>query len=535
MNRPGLRLPLHFSAFRPALLAIFSGLLITLAFPKADLSFLAWIALIPLLTALEGQSPRNAFKLGLVCGSVAYAGLLYWVIIVMTEYGHLPLYAGIPLWLLLSGWLALFYGAAAWATALGERFGIKSALMLPLAWVAADYLRSFLLTGFPWTMLGHSQYRLLPLIQLSDITGVFGITALIVLANVVLYRIIRALAGAEIPYPAKSAVLLVLALTATLGYGFMRLNTPPPPSAPLNVALIQGNIDQSVKWSPAFRETTLDIYTNLSRQAAARIQPGLIVWPESAAPFFFQENSPASDRIRTLSRELNTHLLFGSPAMELRNNRPANLNSAFLLGPDGSERGRSDKVHLVPFGEYVPLARLLPFVNKLVHGIGDFAPGQEIKPLNAADTPLGVLVCYEAIFPELARAHVNSGSRVLVNITNDAWFGRSSAPYQHLSMAAFRAVETRTPLVRAANTGITSIIDQNGHIKGMTSLFREAVMVGEVRPGSSSSLYLKIGDLFAQGCLGLILLLAAAAGFRLKQTTQTATNRNEKPDHQELP
>ena len=535
MNRPGLRLPLHFSAFRPALLAIFSGLLITLAFPKADLSFLAWIALIPLLTALEGQSPRNAFKLGLVCGSVAYAGLLYWVIIVMTEYGHLPLYAGIPLWLLLSGWLALFYGAAAWATALGERFGIKSALMLPLAWVAADYLRSFLLTGFPWTMLGHSQYRLLPLIQLSDITGVFGITALIVLANVVLYRIIRALAGAEIPYPAKSAVLLVLALTATLGYGFMRLNTPPPPSAPLNVALIQGNIDQSVKWSPAFRETTLDIYTNLSRQAAARIQPGLIVWPESAAPFFFQENSPASDRIRTLSRELNTHLLFGSPAMELRNNRPANLNSAFLLGPDGSERGRSDKVHLVPFGEYVPLARLLPFVNKLVHGIGDFAPGQEIKPLKAADTPLGVLVCYEAIFPELARAHVNSGSRVLVNITNDAWFGRSSAPYQHLSMAAFRAVETRTPLVRAANTGITSIIDQNGHIKGMTSLFREAVMVGEVRPGSSSSLYLKIGDLFAQGCLGLILLLAAAAGFRLKQTTQTATNRNEKPDHQELP
>ena len=535
MNCPGLRLPLHFSAFRPALLAIFSGLLITLAFPKADLSFLAWIALIPLLTALEGQSPRNAFKLGLVCGSVAYAGLLYWVIIVMTEYGHLPLYAGIPLWLLLSGWLAIFYGAAAWATALGERFGIKSALMLPLAWVAADYLRSFLLTGFPWTMLGHSQYRLLPLIQLSDITGVFGITALIVLANVVLYRIIRALAGAEIPYPAKSAVMLVLALTATLGYGFMRLNTPPPPSTPLNVALIQGNIDQSVKWSPAFRETTLDIYTNLSRQAAARIQPGLIVWPESAAPFFFQENSPASDRIRTLSRELNTHLLFGSPAMELRNNRPANLNSAFLLGPDGSERGRSDKVHLVPFGEYVPLARLLPFVNKLVHGIGDFAPGQEIKPLKAADTPLGVLVCYEAIFPELARAHVNSGSRVLVNITNDAWFGRSSAPYQHLSMAAFRAVETRTPLVRAANTGITSIIDQNGHIKGMTSLFREAVMVGEVRPGSSSSLYLKIGDLFAQGCLGLILLLAAVAGFRLKQTTQTTTKRNEKPDHQELP
>lgn len=525
MNPPELRLTFRSGSLRPALLAMLSGLLITLSFPKADLSFLAWIALIPLLTALEGQSPRNAFKLGLLCGSVAYAGLLYWVIIVMTEYGHLPLFAGIPLWLLLSGWLALFCGAAAWASALGERFGIKSALMLPLAWVAADYLRSLLLTGFPWTMLGHSQYRLLPLIQLSDITGVFGITALIVLANVVLYRIIRALAGAEVPYPAKSAVILVLALAGTLGYGFMRLNTPVPATEPLRVALIQGNIDQSVKWSPAFRETTLDIYTNLSRQAAARQQPDLIVWPESAAPFFFQENSPASDRIRNLARELKTHLLFGSPAMELRTNRPANLNSAFLLGPDGTELGRSDKVHLVPFGEYVPLARLLPFVSKLVHGIGDFVPGEQIRPLNAGATPLGVLVCYEAIFPELARAYVNVGSRVLVNITNDAWFGRSSAPYQHLSMAAFRAVETRTPLVRAANTGITSIIDQNGHIKGMTSLFKEAVMLGEVRSGTASSLYLRFGDLFAQGCLGLTLLLL------LYCRRRSAGPSNNLPDH----
>lgn len=507
MNLPAFRLLLTSGFVRPLFLSSVSGLLITLSFPKADLSFLAWVALIPLLIALEGQSPRTAFKLGLLCGSVAYAGLLYWVIIVMTEYGHLPLFAGIPLWLLLSGCLALFYGLACWVTAVGGQSGIKSALMLPLAWVAADYLRSFLLTGFPWTMLGHSQYRLLPLIQIADITGVFGITALIVLANVVLYRILRALSGASIPYPAKSAVILVLALAGTLGYGFLRLNTPLPATLPLKVALIQGNIDQSVKWSPAFREATLDIYTNLSRQAVARRQPDLVVWPESAAPFFFQENSPASDRIRNLARELKTHLLFGSPAVELRNNRPANLNSAFLLGPDGNERGRSDKVHLVPFGEYVPMARLLPFVSKLVHGIGDFVPGREVRPLHAGTTPLGVLVCYEAIFPELARAHVNAGSRVLVNITNDAWFGRSSAPWQHLSMAAFRAVETRTPLVRAANTGITSLIDQNGHIKGMTSLFKEAVMVGEVRPGTANALYLSIGDLFAQAAVALLAVL----------------------------
>ncbi|MDK9717978.1 MAG: apolipoprotein N-acyltransferase, partial [Trichlorobacter sp.] len=379
MNLHDFRLPLISGRIRPALLALLSGLLITLSFPKADLSFLAWIALIPLLTTLEGQSPKAAFKLGFVTGLTAYAGLLYWVMIVMGDYGHLPLFATIPLWLFLSAWLALFYGLATWTTVMGERYGIKSALLMPLAWVGADYLRSILLTGFPWTMLGHSQYRLLPLIQVADLTGVFGITALLVLANVVFYRVIRALSGAEIPYPAKSAVVFVLALTSALGYGFFRLNSPLPTTAPLKVALIQGNIDQAVKWSPAFREATLDIYTNLSRQAVAQQAADLLVWPESAAPFFFQENSPSSDRIRNLSRELKANLLFGSPAAELRSGNYTNLNSAYLIGADGSEIGRADKMHLVPFGEYVPLARLLPFVNKLVHGIGDFAPGLEVK------------------------------------------------------------------------------------------------------------------------------------------------------------
>jgi len=506
---------------RALLLALLSGLLIALSFPLPGWSPLAWIALIPLLIALEGQSSRSAFRLGFVTGLCAYAGLLYWVIIVMTDYGHLPLFASIPLWLLLSAWLALFYGLASWTAVLGKQQGVKWVLLLPLVWVGADYLRSMLLTGFPWTMLGHSQYRLLPLIQVADITGVYGITALIVLANVVFYRIMRALAGAQVPYPAKSAITLVLFMAAVFWYGFHRLNSPLPEKPPLRVALIQGNIDQSIKWSPAFREATLDIYSSLSRQAADRGPVDLVVWPESAAPFFFQDETPAANRIRTLTRELNASLLFGSPATEIRNGKLAYLNSAFLLDRNGNLLGRSDKTHLVPFGEYVPLARLFPFVHKLVHGIGDFVPGKQIQPLEPGGAPLGVLVCYEAIFPEMGRAHVNSGSRVLVNITNDAWFGRSSAPYQHLSMAAFRAVETRTPLIRAANTGITSIVDQNGHIKGMTSLFKEAVMLGEVVPGSADAPYLRIGDLFAQGCLGLSGLILLVPWWRQRRRQPT--------------
>lgn len=496
-----------FGGWRSLALALVSGALIALSFPLPNLAPLIWIALIPLLIALEQQNAATAFRLGFATGCVAYAGLLYWVMIVMTTYGKLPWLVSIPLWLLLSAWLAGFYGITTMLAVWAKQRGCKWVLFFPLAWVAADYLRSFLLTGFPWTMLGHSQYRLLPLIQVADLAGVYGITALIVLANVVFYRILRALAGANIAYPAKSAVLLVGCLALTFWYGFHRLNGPQPTGAPFKVALIQGNIDQSVKWSPAFQQTTLDIYTELSRQAVAKAKVDLVVWPESAAPFFFQDDGPPSRQIRELARELNSFLLFGSPAAELRDGRVAYLNSAFLLDRSGATLGRSDKMHLVPFGEYVPLARLLPFVHKLVHGIGDFVPGTAFKPLPADGIPLGVLVCYEAIFPELARNHVASGSRVLVNITNDAWFGRSSAPWQHLSMAAFRAVETRTPLIRAANTGITALVDQNGHIKGMTSLFKEAVLIGELQPGSASAPYLRIGDLFAQTCLGLTLLI----------------------------
>lgn len=509
--------------WRALLLALFSGVLIALSFPLPGLAPLAWIALIPLLIALEGQTPAAGFRLGFITGFTAYCGLLYWVTIVMTTYGNLPWLVSVALWWLLAAWLAAFYGLTAWAAVFGKQRGCKWVVLLPLAWVAADYLRGILLTGFPWTMLGHSQYRLLPLIQVADTTGVYGITALIVLANVVFYRILRALAGTDIQYPAKSALLLVVALAVTFWHGFHRLNRPLPETTPFRVALIQGNIDQSIKWSPAFQNETINIYSSLSRQAARRGPLDLVIWPESAAPFFFQEPSPAAEQIRQVSRDLKVSLLFGSPAVEIRNGRPAYLNSAFLLDRNGDLLGRSDKMHLVPFGEYVPLSRLLPFVQKLVHGIGDFVPGKEARPLRTDSAPLGVLVCYEAIFPELARRHINNGSRVLVNITNDAWFGHSSAPWQHLSMAAFRAVETRTPLVRAANTGITSIVDQNGHIRGMTSLFKEAIMLGEIHPGSADAPYLKLGDLFAQGCLASTILILLVQWWRGRRQATTQT------------
>jgi len=506
----------HMAGFfdRSGLLAIFSGLLIAFSFPTAGFSFLAWVALVPLLIALEGASVRTAFRLGFTCGFSAYIVLIYWVNIVMIHYGHLPLIVSIPLFLLLAAWLALFYGLSTLVMRIGEQVGMKAVFTLPVVWVATDFIRSIILTGFPWTMLGHSQYRTLPLIQIADITGVYGITLLIVLANAVFHRVVRAQFGSSIPYPAKSALILFVALIGTLYYGFYRLNaTGTENLKPLRVALIQGNIPQDVKWSPAFRDETLTIYERLTREAG-KSGIDLIVWPESAIPFFFQDHTEEAERIRRLARELGAYMLLGSPAHELRNGTTTFLNSAFVLAPNGETIARGDKIHLVPFGEYVPLGRYFPFISKMVAGIGDFSAGVHATPLNVGQTQAGLLVCYEAIFPELARNYVRNGARILVNITNDAWFGNSSAPYQHLSMAAFRAVETRTPLVRAANTGFTAIIDQNGHIRSMTALFEEAIRTGEVTPGSGDSIYLKIGDAGAWVCVAIMAGIALIAAIK---------------------
>lgn len=496
---------------RDHLMAALSGVLLALSFPNPGFSILAWVALVPLLLACGRKAPAVAFRLGFTAGLVAYAGILYWINIAVVTYGRLHWSVSIVIFLMLASYLALYPAVTAYVARRGEERGITILLSFPLVWVGLEYVRSFLLTGFPWASLGYSQYRTLPLIQIADLTGVYGLSFLIVLSNVVLYRIIRGFAARDrAPYPMKSAAILVLLLVATLAYGFNRLHRPEG-GTPFSVALIQGNIDQSVKWDPAFQEATVAVYERLSRKACSTGPTDLVVWPESAVPFYLQSEEKYADRIRNLARELRSCTVVGSPAFEKDGETVRYLNSAFLLSPWGDVVGRSDKIHLVPFGEYVPMAKFLPFVNKIVAGIGDFSPGAGIASLETGKGAIGVLVCFEGIFPELARGYVRAGSRLLVNITNDAWYKRSSAPYQHLSMTVFRAVENRVPLVRAANTGITAIIDSKGHILRMTNLFEEAILTGEVRLGEGGTIYNRYGDFFAVACLvgtALVALLA---------------------------
>ncbi len=488
---------------RVTLAAALSGLLLALAYPRVDLASLAWFALVPLFLVMAERPFRSGFTAGLVF----FATVLYWLNIVMTTFGRLHPLLSVVAWLLLAAYLALFFGAVTWAACrLREKLGLATVVTLPVLWVALEFLRSFLLTGFPWASLGYSQQSHLVLIQSADLFGVYGLSFLLVLSNAVLAAAVasRRRPGRG-PFPTAGVCIALVLLLANASYGLWRLSGDPDRrEQTLSVALVQGNIDQTVKWDPAFQRSTIDRYRELSLEAAegAAGKVDLIIWPESATPFFFQEGKELAREVPALTRQTEAYLLFGSPAYMVVNRRARYLNSAFLLSPVGEELGRSDKVHLVPFGEYVPLGRFLPFIEKLVVGIGDFSPG-EVSPLPMNGKRLGVLVCYEGIFPELARDYVDEGTDLLVNITNDAWFGRSSAPYQHLAMSRFRAVENRIWLARAANTGISAIIAPSGRITAQTPIFETRSLAGEVGLGARPTLYRMTGDVFPALCLAL--------------------------------
>ena len=470
-----------------------SGLLLAGSFPLPDLYGLAWVGLVPLILVMQNRP----FKSGFVAGLVFFASTLYWLNIVMTTYGHLPVALSGLLYLLLSAYLSLYWGIATWATCRLKEFRSYSyALTLPVLWCGLEFAREFMLTGFPWSSLGYSQHAWLPIIQSADLFGVYGVGFLIVLSNVAIAETIKALYHknlGDVPLSAIGVTVVLLSLNYAYGHWCLGQSLDRRPKT-LQVGLVQGNIPQDLKWQPNNQLDTYKTYRDLSFQAERAGAKDLLIWPEAAMPFYFQDYGPLAKAVKKLPQETGTFLLFGSPAYLKNHGGVRYLNSAFMLSPDSIILGRSDKNHLVPFGEYVPLSGFLPFVNKLVVGIGDYSPGK-IHPLPIGEHRAGVLICYEVIFPELAREYVRQGSDLLINITNDAWFGRSSAPWQHLAMARFRAVENRVWLARAANTGITAFIDPTGHITQVTRLFEPAILTGEVGIGARPRLYLRMGDL----------------------------------------
>lgn len=492
-------------------LAVVSGVLLALSFPRFDLGPLAFGALVPLLVVLDGVPSLQGTYLGIVTGLVCYLITIPWVVHTMGTYGGLPLPLSLILLIALSLYLALYVGVFAYGvTRLSARKGLGYLAGTAAIWVSLEYLRTFLLTGFPWNLLGYTQYRNLSVIKIASVTGVYGVSFLLVLANAGI-----ALACLHFRQGGRQAWLPIS------GIGFLLMGTvlfsngqaasAAARAGGIRVSVVQGNIDQSVKWDPTFRDRTIAIYGRLTREAGR--QSDLIIWPEAAVPFFLGDGGPSSQEVVALAREVQSYLLVGSPD-RVTDTSPRYFNSAFLISPEGKIVQKYDKMHLVPFGEYVPLKTLLFFVEKMATGIGDFSPGQAFTVFEVPRGRFGVLICFEVIFPDQVRRYVRAGAGFLVNITNDAWFGRSSAPYQHLSMATLRAVENGVYLVRAANTGISALITPTGQILKQSDLFVEAVFSEAVTPGKAGTLYTRYGDVFAWGCVFMSVGVLAPVGRR---------------------
>jgi apolipoprotein N-acyltransferase len=484
-------------------LAVLSGVLLFLSFPKYGSGLLAWIALVPLFFALRrAASITQGLILGFITGIISYIGIIYWIAFVVTNYGYLPLYLGIILMLLLACYLSIYIALFAGGIVY---FRGRMALYLaaPVLWVCFEYCKSSLLTGFPWENLGYSQYLNIYLIQIADIAGVFGLSFLIVIVNATIFEVINKRSPRE--YALVALVFLIIG--GVYIYGFCRLdqvNKVMQNAQGMEVSLIQGNIDQSIKWNENYQRETLNIYERLSAKNAPA-NGSLIIWPETAAPFIFQNVNNLHDQITNLSRAAKSWLIFGSVSYLQKKDGDDYFNSAYLLSPSGEIKGKYDKVHLVPYGEYVPLRNVFPFIKKLTAGIGDFGTGAGYYPLSLDDKKIGILICYEAILPFAARMYKQRSAELLVNITNDAWFGTTSAPFQHFSMAVFRAVETRLYLVRAANTGISGIIDPGGRIIAKTNIFQEDALKGYIKFVKVPTFYATYGDLLVIFCFVLII------------------------------
>ena len=498
-------------------LAASSGLALALAFPKFDLSLMAWVGFIPLLYAIEDLPLKSVFGYAWIQGFIFHVASLYWIVITLHNFADVATPIAVLPMFLLAAVLAVDAAASFLVGGyVARRLRIPLFVTLPIAWTAFEWVRTYFPIGFPWSLLGYSAYRNLALIQFSEFTGVYGVSALIMFFNVVVYGVFFG----ERPRRVQIWGLSVLTalMVAAVAFGTVRINqvNRRPAAGSLKVAMVQANIPQSIKWNPVALPKNFGIYVEQSRMAA-RQGVDLIVWPEAAAAFIFQpedlypaglaEDANYRSRLLELARQTGDPILFGAPALRLDHKPIGSYNRAYLVSSRGEVAGYYDKMQLVPFGEYVPMRSVLRyFVNRVVVGLGEFVPGREHTLFDVKGAKLTVLICYESVFPNLTRAAVAAGADLLVNITNDAWYGDSSAPYQLLAMAAMRSVETHTPMIRVANTGISAVITPTGRITARTDLFTRNTEIETVSWSKGRTVYTAVGDLFAEVMFALSVI-----------------------------
>jgi apolipoprotein N-acyltransferase len=476
-----------------------SGAAGALAFPAFDWWPLGWVWLVPTLVLAVDARPAAALGGGWLAGTAFFLVLLAWLDHTFRHYSAIPWPLSWAPIALLSAYCGLYTGLTAGAVAwLGGRLGPGVGLAAaPAVWVAGEWVRGFLMDGFPWGLLGYSQQSVPVVIQVAELAGVYGVSFVLAAAS-------SGLAGLATLGPARSRAGLAAAgalVAGTLVWGALALQREGARAegAGVRVAVIQPSIEQELKWDPARHAEQLAVFEAQTREAA-RAGPALVVWPETAATIYLRGDPRLAERLTRLAAETRAAILVGS--LDRRPEPDGTwLNSAFLLTGQGIT-AKYDKMHLVPFGEYVPLASLIGFVRRWAEFISDFDAGERAAVFPGPGAPFGAVICYEVIFPELFRQFVTGGAGFMVNITNDAWFGRTNGPWQHLGTLPLRAVEHRVAIARSANTGVSAFVSPTGRVTQTLSLFERGVLVDTLAVRRRATLYTRFGDWLPWACAG---------------------------------
>ncbi len=500
-----------------------SGVLLALSFPPLPTGPLAWIALVPLFLAIERASPWRAAAIGYAFALVYHLAALYWI----------AFHVDMPRWLAVPGWLmaciipSIYTACSTLAMRLGARWlGRTWIWLIPPAWVAGEYARFYTELAFPWTTIGHTQSRLLGIIQQADVWGVLGVSFWVIVLNVLAYGAVRAAIGdpqraLRNPTLRQCSAAFVIVLMVAATYGRWRLAEQPAQRVAGRIAIVQPNIDMGTKWgsSDGVRQTKKAI-----KEQTLEIPPGtvdLVIWPETAIPDYlaYQPDSslPGQERsltpryepmFRLLTNHLGVPLITGAPVYDY--GMKDAYNSAIMVSPESLTVQSYDKIILVPFGERVPYESTFGFLKSLNLGMAHWLPGERETIFRSSLGKLGVAICFESVFPALMRSFIRNGADILVVVTNDAWFGRTSLIYQHADFASFRAIECRTWIARSANTGISAFIDPWGRRVRSAHIFERTTLVSSISRRERETLYLRYGDWIA--VLSAIATLVAAAG-----------------------
>lgn len=539
---------------KDCLLLILGAGLYTLAAPPYEWASAAWVALAPLFFVIRGKTPRGAFLAGLVYGVLFCAGIAYWVYLAVAAYFSFPFPLDLFFTLLsYSFFVGSYTGLAAAFSCVLMRGGcpILGYLGVPALWVVGEFARSSLFSGFSWELLGYTHYRHLPLIQIADLTGVYGVSFLLALSGYVVaemwnwgqIRMRNADCGlrrfevrvssfespfsnpqsAFVPLPWSALACLTLSVLSVLGYGTFRLSESDalPTTPAVRLALVQGKVPPAQRWKRVHYANTLFRYANLTRQGIAKAHPDLIVWPEFAVGFYLDREPPLRGQLGQFTKAMNAALLLGAPRVENTETGERYYNSAYLLAPGGTLLDVYDKVRLLPFAEYRPLA-LPSLVPHNAEHPSDFTAGSRLTVFSLPQGNFGVLICYEATYPYLARRLVRNGAQFFVNLSNDTWLAGEAAAAQHFSMTVFRAVENRRAFARVATAGITGFVDPFGRVSQLSDA-TENVVIGDIVPRQQLSVYTRYGDWFVVSC-GAWALVALFLAHRARQRTSTGVD-----------